>query len=461
MENSFLVEYFDFVRSIKKGNEIIAVINSDYNERNINLLIDRQNSYVDSVNKLVRLVENLSGITKQQSKELEKQILEIKKKADVLEKRSLSTNELLYHYYVMAQTRNISFIVVFKDEEYWNVNFTSSLRSDRMDTHSNRFIQTNATKNFLVVCSYPYQDASSKKCINDIKKNSSYYGSSINVVCLEEFMDELMYCIFKYKTDSSGNLVAPKLKDELSIVNGERGVQIEHMYAKILSNAKNLELYVNNVSAAEREQTSGSFFPNHFSIIVDRIIKDKRIDISHVSKIDAIPTGASGEKADVKVTITLDDGDDSNRVGISIKSSSSENVTVHEKHASDFISVLGIEDQTLKDAFIQFEKKRALSKLDRQLYSALSDYYSDQTHVKELVTWAIAGESTNPLKADYILLHSYNYNSREALGHAIKIYSCNDYINELMTSETDGSFGTHLTWTYKGNIQLKAPFMFE
>lgn len=30
-----------------------------------------------------------------------------------------------------------------------------------------------------------------------------------------------------------------------------------------------------------------------------------------------------------------------------------------------------------------------------------------------------------------------------------------------MQSEKEGTFGTHLTWTYKGNIQLKAPFLFE
>ena len=89
------------------------------------------------------------------------------------------------------------------------------------------------------------------------------------------------------------------------------------------------------------------------------------------------------------------------------------------------------------------------------------DYYADNTHKLELLTWAIAGESTNPLKADYVLLHSYNYNSKEALGHAIKIFSSQEYIDKLMASDLDGSFCTHLTWTYKGNIQLKAPFLFE
>lgn len=460
MENPFFSKYFEFAKSINKGNLITAIINTDYNERNINLLINKQNEFRNSVQNLLAYAQSLSGISSTQTKDLTKLVNDINRKAKYLDNNSISHDEILYHYYSIANTTNISFVVVFKSGESWNINFTSSLRSDRMDTHSNRFMQANATKNYLVVCSYPYQDDSSLKCINTIKQNSTAYGCNINVVCLEEFMDELMYNIFRYKTDATGSLTLAKPKDELSIVNGERGVQIEHMYAAVLSNPKNFELHANGIGETEREQTADSFLPNHYSIIVNRLFADLGINPTQVSCVNAIPTGSTGEKADVSITITLNNGNTYTK-GISIKSSSSDNVSVHEKHASDFITVLGITDSTLQNAFTQFEAKRALSKLDRPLYSALSDYYADDAHKIELLTWAIAGESTNPLKADYVLLHSYNYNSKEALGHGIKIFSSQEYIDELMASDLDGSFGTHLTWTYKGNIQLKAPFLFD
>ncbi len=460
MENQFFSRYFDFAKSIDKGNRITAVISTDYNVRNINILINKQNDFRNSVNNLLEYATELSGVPVAQSRELNRLINDINRKASSLDNIPISSYEIFNHYFAISNSINISFVVVFKSGESWNVNFTSCLRSDRMDTHSNRFMHANATRNYLVVCSYPYQDTSSIKCINTIKQNPTFYGSSINVVCLEEFMDELLYNIFRYKEDSSGKPVLVKPKDELSIVNGERGVQIERMYAAVLNNDKNFELYLNNVGETDREQTDDSFLPNHYSIIMDRLLTDYCITTSQIASISAIPTGSSGEKADVSVTLSLNNGT-TYTIGISIKSSSVDSVAVHEKHAADFITVLGITDPTLQNAFQQFELKKALGKLDTHLYTALSDYYADDTHKRELLTWAIAGESTNPLKADYVLLHSYNYNAKEALGHGIRIMSAQEYIDELMASELDGTFGTHLTWTYKGNIQLKAPFLFE
>lgn len=424
------------------------------------MLINKQNDFRDSIKKLLKYVYKSFDILSPQIRDLTKMINEINKKSDSLENNSISFQEIFYHYHSILKAINISYIIVFKSSEIWNVNFTSSIRSDRMDTHSNRFMRANATKNYLVVCSYPYQDKSSLKCINTIKQNSSFYGSNINVVCLEEFMDELLYNIFRYKCDIFGNLSLPKPKDELSIVNGERGIYIEHMYVEILNNKKNFKMFVNKVSEAEREQTIDSFLPNHYAIIIDKIFKDLKINVAEVCNIEAISVGGNGGKSDILLIIYLIDGR-LYKKGISIKSSSTDNVAIHEKHAIDFINVLRIVDPILKNAFIQFEERRVLSKLDKISYSALYDYYIDNIHKIELLKWAIAGENTDSLKADYILLHSYCYNSREALGHAIKIYSIQEYIDELMGSDFDGSFGTHLTWTYKNNIQLKAPFIFN
>ena len=461
MENPFFSEYFKFAKNIKKANYITAVINTDYNENNISLLIDKQSAYKQSVEELLTYASTLSSISNEERRQMAKLISKVNNKATSIDRTRISSLEIYNHYFSLLNATDISFIVVFKSGDCWNVNFTTSLRSDRRDTHSNRFINSIASKNYLVVCSYPYQDTASIKCINEIKRNPTAYGG-INVVCLEEFMDELLFNIFRYKEGPFGELIAPKPKDELSIVNGERGVQIEHMYAAILNNHKNWELYLSDTSETDCEKTENSFLPNHYKYIMQRILSDYNLRINQIQSISACHTGSAGEKADVMLTIRLsDDSAENIDIGISIKSSSSDNVSVHEKHASDFISVLGITDTNLQNAFIQFEERRALNKLDKNLYTALSDYYIEDTHKRELLEWAIAGEASNPLKADYVLLHSYNYNTKEASGLGIKLYSSQEYIDALMESDLDGTFGTHLTWTYKGNIQLKAPFIFE
>lgn len=459
MELKFFSTYFEFVKRINKGNIITAVIDTDYKSNNITSQLERIREYRDAVNDLITFLPSLAGSSSSQNKDLKKLIQTVNRKANSIEKSPVSYNAIVNHYAFIANARDISYIILFRSGESWNVNFTSSLRGDRLDTHSNRFIQAKASKNYLVICSYPYQDKPSQECIKKIKQNPSCYGASINVVCLEEFMDEIMYNIFKYKENKSGSLVPAKSRDELSIVNGERGVQIEEMYATVLSNAKNFELYKKNIKKEKREQTPGSFLPNQFSIIVDRLLSDLSIKPAQVSSITATRVGASLEKADILVTITLQNGEVIEK-GISVKSSSVDQVSVHEKHASDFITTLQISDPNVKNALIQFEQKRAFSKIDKSLYSALSDYFLDDDHRNKLLEWAISGECNNPLKADYILLHAYNFYSEKGLSHGIKIYSSKEYIDKIKSCDIDGTFGTHLSFTYKGNIQLKAPFFF-
>ncbi len=460
MDHQFLIEYFEFARSIEKGNRIISIITSDYNPNNIRELVRKHEEYNQAVDDIVDYIQTIPGLSTQQSKQLAQRIKKTETKKAAVNKSCVSLSNLLSHYAAIANASKISFVIVFQNGEYWNVSFTSSLRSDRMDTHSNRFLLSQGSeRNILVVCGYPYQDESSISCINEIKLNPAKYGSYIQVVSVEELLDDLMYNIFKYKIDKSGNLYLVKPKDQLSIVNGERGTQIEHIYAKALANPINFELYKNQTDPRKREMTAGSFLPNQYATIIDRLLRDLNVDIPKVKSISCIPIGGKKYKSDVWVSIELSDGTIHDR-GISIKSSSSESVSVNEKHATEFISDLGITDATVQNAIQQFETVKALKNLDKNYVSALFNYFSNDSIKRQLLTWSVIGGKNEPYKADYVLLHSYIFNDNQALGNAIKIYSCQEYIDEIMACDYEGTFGTHLSWTYKGNIQLKAPFIF-
>jgi hypothetical protein len=127
MENKFFSQYFNIAKSINKGNVITAVISTDYNERNINILINKQNEYRNSVRNLLVYAQGLSGMTSEQGRELGRLISDINRKATSLDNNAISSSEIFYHYYSIANATNISFVVVFKSGESWNVNFTSSL----------------------------------------------------------------------------------------------------------------------------------------------------------------------------------------------------------------------------------------------------------------------------------------------------------------------------------------------
>ena len=476
MEKEFLTVYFDFLKNIKQwdkknnkltdldANNIVAIINTDYGNKTFNSFLDKHSAYRQSVNNLFRHLqtpENLTGLSASNKKQINKLISDVNRKSSSLDKSITRLREISEHYSAI-KSDDISFVVIFRSGEYWNINFTTSIRNDRIDTHANRFKQANATKNYLVTCSYPYQDDASIRFINEVKENPNLYGCSINIVCLEELMDDIMDCIFKYKKNRSGKVELVKPKDRLSIVNGQRGRQVEYMYTEILKNTINFDLFQKGIKESEREITVGSFLPNHYDYIIRELLGDSSISKHDIQEVTAERTGGAGHKADIQVSIKLNDGTILKK-GISIKSSSVDEISVNEKHAEDFIDALRITDSNVKTALRQFEEKQTLEKMDPKLKKALSDYFEDDANKKALVTWSISGKADDPLKADYVMLHSYTYNSKEAnkSGLGIKIMSSQEYIDDILTNDLYKTFGTHLTWTYKNNIQLKAPFLFD
>ena len=139
-------------------------------------------------------------------------------------------------------------------------------------------------------------------------------------------------------------------------------------------------------------------------------------------------------------------------VGISIKSSGAESVSFHEKKAEDFIRVLGINDEAVRDALIRFQEVRAVKNLSSSEQRALTDFFSDADNKRKLVTWVVSGEDTDQYRAHYVLSHHYG-NDGDSLG--ISIVSANTYIEEIISKGDSKTFNSGFSWTYKGVIQLK------
>lgn len=89
--------------------------------------------------------------------------------------------------------------MIFENNDIWTINYTRSLRKDRIQTHISRFNYLHSDKNLLVVSEYRTQDAQSKSLIQMMKNNPSSFGTPIVVVSFEELLDMLMDNIFRYR----------------------------------------------------------------------------------------------------------------------------------------------------------------------------------------------------------------------------------------------------------------------
>lgn len=491
MKHSFLLTYLDFAKKIeaKKHNYIESIISSDYEDEKDYHLLDE---YCKSILRILDKAIEENSISK----------------TGFMNDSEGTLADLLTHYKQIVKNRKIAFVIVFRNGEVWNVNFTAGLRPDRVDSHAYRFLKADANRNLLVVCSYCYQDEVSRKCINE---NNISQSSEIQVVDLEGLMDELLYNVYVYK-ETNNKVIRVSPKTELSIVNGKRGIQIEEMYSNVFKNEINLTLYkmqndsvkqpslpekvdesrmeddeANSSDSAddleksvrereekarkeldrkcrEIEKTEKSFFPNHFNVIVDRILKDhKEIPVEKICSINAERIGGDLEKSDINVTFKINENEST--IGISVKSSSVDDVAVHQGHASDLARSLNVvEGSGVGRALINFEEKRSVEKMDVQCRETLQSFFSEDTNRRLLLERAIKGADGQ--NADYILFHSYTYNAQSVHKNlGIRFYSCDEYIDMLMNDESEGTFGTHLIWTYntnsnnkeKSSIQFKIP----
>ena len=467
MENAFLYEYlrhakenlkfFENPDNLNQANAIKAIISND-TRGNVKNDYSEQMEALDKLGAIVEAMKIAKKKKTGQKTAEDKALYDLCKDAGYRLNRydrSLQRiQQYLIHYEAMLKNWDCSFVLIFDNDETWTVNYTRSLRKDRIDTHIARFNYLHSDLNLLVIPDYNTQDDLSKPLIKALKDNPSAYGTSVVIVSFEELLDMIMANIFCYKR-MDGVLYKVPSKTEASIINGLRGVEIEKIYGKCLSNKKNYECYINQIEPWKAEETEGTFLPIEFATIMDYILNDKNIDRSCVTKIESLDIGELKLKPDVYIQIYLNDGT-VHEAGISIKSSGAESVSFHEKKAEDFIRVLEINDEDVKGALIHFQEVRAVKNLLPNEQRALTEYFSDPGNKRNLVTWVVTGEATEQYRAHYVLSHHYG-NDGDSLG--INIVSADEYIEGIMSKGDSKTFNSGFSWTYKGVIQLKGPIL--
>ena len=471
MENAFLYEYLRHMKdglkclenenNVGKYNLIKAIIQNGCT-KDVYTDIEVQKEALINTKEILESLRVAKQTRPAGKTDEEKNVYELgvrlTRKLSKYEKCIERMTHYMIHYNAVLKNWACSFVIVFTNDEVWSVNYTRSLRKDRVDTHIARFSYLHSDRNFLVIPSYEEQDDLSKTLIKKLKNNPSEFGTSVIVVSFEELLDKIMENIFSYKS-RDGQLIKIPAKHALSIVNGMRGVEIERIYSKCLANENNLKVYLEDGDKWEKEETKDTFLPSEFCLVMDKILSDKGIEKSDIVRIDAVDIGELQLKPDVCLRIYLN-GQELNpiEIGISIKSSSGESVSFHEKKAMDFVDELEIRREDVKRALEKFQQVQSVTRLTSAEQGSLTDYFGDEINRRRLVTWAVTGAKSDQYRAHYILTHRYG-NEGDSLG--VNISPVDTYIEKFMSKGPVKTFNSGFSWTYKGVIQLKGPLLWD
>ena len=455
VKDAFLYEYLKYIKDELKylnssekhdqANVIKSIICSD-------AIGNIKTNYLDqkeALNEISTIVESIK--VENCGKTDAKVERNLKRYAESVE----SIQQYLIHYETLLKHWDCSFVVIFENNDIWTINYTRSLRKDRIQTHITRFNYLHSDKNVLVISDYRAQDDQSKSLLKKMKDNPSLFGTPVVVVSFEELLDMLMENIFCYKRENNALVRLPS-KTKAAVINGLIGVEIEKIYGKCLGNKENYDLYIDNINSSEAEETKGSFLPTEFDCIIDYILLNENINKSDISKIETLDIGDKKLKPDVVVKLYLSDNITEKEVGISVKSSGAEKVSFHEKKAEDFIRVLEIESEDVKDALIRFQEVKSVRNLSENEQLSLTRYFSNADNKRKLVTWVVSGEKSDEYCAQYVLSHHYE-NDGDELG--ITIVSANEYIDQIISQGDSRTFNSGFSWTYKRSIQLKGPML--
>lgn len=471
MENAFLYEYLKHTKdglkclekpeNIGKYNVIKSIIQNGCT-KDIYTDIEAQKEALTNIEEILESLKAAKQKRTSDKTDEEKNIYELgvrlTRKLSKYEKCIDRMTNYMIHYNAVMKNWACSFVIVFANDEVWSVNYTRSLRKDRIDTHIARFSYLHSDRNLLVIPNYEEQDDLSKALIKKLKNNPTEYGTSVIVVSFEELLDKILENIFSYKS-REGQLVKVPTKRALAIVNGVRGVEIERIYSKCLANEANFKAYLEESDKWSKEETNGTFLPSEFCLVLDKILLDKGLEKRSISRIEAIDMGDLQLKPDVYLRIYLSEQEASPiEIGISIKSSSGESVSFHEKKAIDFVDELEIQDEGVKRALDKFQQEQAVSRLTSAEQRSLTDYFTDENNRRRLVTWAVTGGESDQYRAHYILIHRYG-NEGDSLG--INISPVEAYIDKFMSKGPVKTFNSGFSWTYKAVIQLKGPLFWD
>ena len=450
------VEYFKDSLNGKNINYIESIITSD--DRNVNKskeLVHLFAEMTDATDAAVNIdlldssdKRKLTSVAKKNKKlnstvdqilNINKNITDLQKRCPVVNRDDVQRLERILTYYISLQ-KGISpaISIIFRNGDIWNLENTSSLRSDRNIGLEARLSQFRSERNYLIIDEFGKEGGTQERPYTDPRNN-------VRVVSREEFIDELMWQIYKYNNNKPWPTLIEE-KNQKSVVNSHRGNEWEKIMEKVL--------------------LQPDFMSNVYDLIINKLALDEGVTTKDIAIVDAKQISGTN-KTDFYIEYSVK-GVTKPQVGVSMKASGENNVSVHQTKATDLISGLGITDPDVIKAINQFQASGSGAGLTSKMKADLKKYFANATNYDKFVSWAFTRGAGVAVK--YILLHSYVIDKNTATCH-MKLEKIDDYMARVKAKSAgskpksgDASFGTGMSWTRPSKakeIQLKTPFLFD
>ena len=341
------------------------------------------------------------------------------------------------------------FMIVFDDDTEWILYTTTSIRERVQEQYWNAEHLKNIDP--AIKCAYlVYPDSISTKekkiavAKNNKIQNRIEYSTLEGIISQDRVFNLIEDYALRNKTPGQ--------------IRDIKGNNFEKRLAATLSNPWNLEKWKTNEATLEGMHY-GVFCSllNTFELNPATVVNISAT--SNKTEIGLLPSGGPA-KTDVYVEVDLDNGE-TLYYTISCKRSSATSVSVHQYSADSFADVLDFENTELRRLLNLFQSFGAVQDRNGNRYISEEDETALtealEPYVQKLTEWVIGGRhgDGDPIKqwANYIVIYDNNDGSTS-------IHTVDDYCTMLMSSDTNGKFGTPFTWTYQGtrgtNIQLKS-----
>lgn len=338
------------------------------------------------------------------------------------------------------------FSIEFHDGEKWIIQSTTSFPRERINGYQWNALHfkkiDSLIKKVLVIYPDAMEESEIHKCIN--------YHNDITERKIVSEIDGVISFADLYLMIEEKWLENEQVQKRKAL----QGTAFELWLVDILNHVGNISIWNGNA-----DKDLGFNFP-YFQKILTKFgfpIDSKILWIDATDEIPLLPPGPGKKrggkpKTDIYVKIvTLEQ--ELYSFTISSKRTSSNWVAIHQYAAKDYINVLNIEEQELKEAFYELEKTGAptqISNYHREVIISILPKY-----IRALAEWAyagIGGEGENFQKAEFFTI--FKNETKE-----LEIYHRDEYIDRIFSEVTNGQLGSPFMFTYTGtrgtNIQLK------
>ena len=333
------------------------------------------------------------------------------------------------------------YMIEFSDQECWILHSTTSIRSDRLNIPQWNAEHLKRLNGYIKRAYVIYPNGLDEKELKNAKREQKKISEHTTYSAVDGVV-------------SQGEIYALIEQHALSLLGNKghalakRGTNFESWIVEILNNTENLLKWKNN------DSIKTGFMYDVFLLLVDNmgLIKSQVVSITATNTIPKLP---SGGKAKTDILVTVDTFDGEYKYTFSCKKTGSEWVSAHEYSATQFIDTLGIKDETLANAIIEFQKAGSAEKMDKASYETMArrlSAYNDK--LNRWVLGGIGGYGTPETQWAQSIITCSEDSSR------ISVLTLDDYIEKMTKNGFIGNFGTFFRWTYPSGglgkrIQLK------